>query len=451
MESSSEYYDEQLIKIMIREKDKLPYIFENIDVKHFRKDSPHRVVFYTIAMLWKNQKTITVQAIDANSYHVLDDKVFSSYLDKISSEEPEVTLDECISFIRERYTKGVLRSNVSMLNTEVSKPNPDFDKIANIAENIISLIDDKLPQLATIENLFDPDEYLEFKNQFLKERFVIHKKNLTFIAGAAKNMKTSLATFMANDLLENGYKVIIFPVDGSYKETIVNFVSMRTRINRELILLSKKTPGNPYGKLTKEEFEKVNEEIKLFKSKFIETGKLLIDDKSSSLPEINLRIRTFKPDIAIIDLINSIVLPTVEKGETTEAFYTPIVMNRLKQLSKQVNCAILGLMWLKTTKNRPSIMDAYGSHAAEKWASKVWMVYYNYTYSMIPGFKTIFEIIDGVSRFGINRIYPAKVIPEYCIFDFSDHDNQIRQLYMNYTKMPPGQIWKSGDKGESEK
>lgn len=454
MKKRSDYYDNQLIKIMVRQKDKLPYIFENVELKYLEKDSPQSVVFYTIASLWKNGQTINKQTIDINStYHLLDDKEFTAYLDMIFDEEPEVTVDECLSHIREKYVKKTIRAKAKALEHEASKPNPDLDKIAEISEEIIGVVGNKLETPPTIYSIFDDDDYLEFKNPFLRERFVIHRKNLTFIAGAAKNMKTSLATFMANDLLENGYKVLIFPVDGSYRETIINFMSMRTRINRELILLSKRTPENPYGKLTEDEYKRLKNEMELFKDKFIETGKLLIDDKSSSLPEINLKIRTFKPDIVIIDLINSIVLPAVEKGTTTEAFYTPVIMNRLKQLSKQVNCAVLGLMWLKTTKNRPSIMDAYGSHAAEKWAAKVWMVYYNYSHSLVPGFKTIFEIIDGVSRFGVNQIYPAKVIPEYCIFDFSDHDKQLRQLYMSYTKMPPGQIWrdKRGDSHEKRK
>lgn len=444
------YYETQLIKNMLHHQEYLPYVFENVEIAFLEKGSLQRAVFYAIAKLWKDRKTININTIDVHS-HVgshIDDRQFRSYLNDIDSEEPELTLDESIDFITNQYIKEKLVEYRDEFNKQLSSKVIDYGNIITLCENISELINIQSRSGSSRDNnIFSSENYLDFINPFLKDRFVIHKKNLTFIAGAAKNMKTSLATFMENDLLENGYKILHFPVDSNYRETMINLISMRRKINRELILLSRPTKDDPFGKLTEDEYKAVMEEDKNIKERFINTGQLVIDDDSKSLPEINLKIRTVKPDLVIIDLVNSIVLPNIERGENTEAFETPIIMNRLKQLAKQMDCAILGLVWLNTTRRRPTISDLYGSKAAEKWASKVWLVYYAYAYEMYPGFKDIFEIIDGASRFGENKIYPAKVMPHYCRFDFSDHDDGIKKTYTNLTKLPGHLVWKGKGNG----
>jgi hypothetical protein len=424
---------------MFHNQEQLPYVFDSVEYKYLDKGSLHAHAFYSIAMLWKAERTITKVTIDVNSTGRtgIDDHEWQGYLNSLD-DTPEITTEECVEFIIHQFTKQELKRKSEILYNITNSKDLDFDKLVIAAEDIIGTVNASSIEDPSRDDIFAEESFLEFNNQMLKERFQLYRQNLTFIAGAAGNMKTSLACFMENDLLEAGYKVLHFPVDSNYKETIANLISMRRRINRKLILShSKKNP-----QLRPEEFEVVQEEHKLIKSKFIEPGLLIIDDKACSLPEINLRIRTAKPDLAIIDLINSIVLPGVEKGDTTEAFYTPIIVNRLKQISKQMDCAILGLLWMHTTKRRPEITDLYGSKAAEKWANKVWMAYYAYQYELIPTFEDIFEVKDGKTRYGKNEIYPLKVTPAYCTFSFSDHDKLIQKQYKNLTKMPEHMLWR---------
>lgn len=439
---AKDYYEKQLLVNMLKDQSKLPYVFENIELKYITPKSIQYYIFYSMAMLWKNKRTLNKITIDVNctTRPGIDDDDWLQYLDHISDNSPNISIEECVEFLVEEFIREELKRKTSNLH-KLSQSNPiDYPYLISAAEDVINTVNlsDKLNSEPPT-GIFSEDDCLEFSDPFLIERFTIYKKNLTFIAGAAKNMKSSLACFMEKDLLTTGTKILHFPVDSNYKEVIANLISMETRINRQLIM----EHSNKNPKLTPEEYEIVTQKHDIIRKSYIETGQLIIDDKSNSLPEINLKIRTVQPDLVIIDLVNSIVLPGVEKGDTTEAFETPIILNRLKQLSKQMDCAVLGLVWLNTTRRRPVITDLYGSKASEKWASKVWLVYYAYVYEMIPTFKDIFEIIDGVSRFGENKIYPSKCEPMYCNFGYSDHDPAVRQAYQNLTKLPPHMVWRS--------
>src|SRR3989304_8222 len=376
-------YEFDLVLNMYKYQEDLPKVFERIELKHFQPDN--KIVaelFRSIAVLWRDQKQIN-----------------------------EVTLEFKMA---------------------------QFHKDSDANEKIIKVLESNLHEEESIEDILTSQPIIEFKDHTMKRLFHgILRENINVIAGDTGHTKTTLTIFMTNEWLERGYRVLMFPVDGNYRETIQKLTSLRTKVNSNLIFESNYSKEFPEGRMTPEEYKIVKDEMYNIEKKFLKTKQLVIREKETELAEIKLWIRKIQPDIVIIDTIQGMEMPG--SGEIQMPQHgIPIILKHLKQISKQVGCAIVLVAWMETVSKRPEPWQIWFSKAIDKWAAKIWMLYYFYKNQKIPAFKNIIEIIDGKQRFAETGIKLVSIKPEYGIYYELDVDSVTRKNYAKLAKLPGG-------------
>src|SRR3990172_9050378 len=357
-------YEFDLVLNMYKYQEDLPKVFERIELKHFQPDN--KIVaelFRSIAVLWRDQKQIN-----------------------------EVTLE----FKMAQFHKDSDANEKIINRLKINK--------------IIEVLESNLHEEESIEDILTSQPIIEFKDHTMKRLFHgILRENINVIAGDTGHTKTTLTIFMTNEWLERGYRVLMFPVDGNYRETIQKLTSLRTKVNSNLIVESNYSKEFPEGRMTPEEYKIVKDEMYNIEKKFLKTKQLVIREKETELAEIKLWIRKIQPDIVIIDTIQGMEMPG--SGEIQMPQHgIPIILKHLKQISKQVGCAIVLVAWMET-------------------------VYKN---QKIPAFKNIIEIIDGKQRFAETGIKLVSIKPEYGIYYELDVDSVTRKNYAKLAKLPGG-------------
>jgi len=429
-------YENDLIKHLIHDTEKIEEVSTVINYKFIQKENKYaRAVFWALNSIYNRQGSFTNINIEVEACKLLPDSDgIIDYIEYVQKSLPENTIKEDIAYILQQNRKENLTIYVNKINNELSLEYPNFGLISNIIEKIENTLEYRVEEIED-DNILVNDPVIEFKEPTLQRLFGgVLRGNLTTLAGDTGHTKTTMSIFMTNEWLENGYKVLSFPIDGNRREFLQKLCALRARINSHLIIESNFTKENPYGKMTKEEYEKVKNELNNIKERFIKTNKLVIKDKVTSLPEMRLWIRKEKPDIVIIDTIQGMDMPAGDSYQNP-AMGTPIILKSLKQISKQINCAIILVAWMSTEGKRPKTWMMYATKAMDRWSSKIWMLYYYYKVEQIPSFKNIVEVISGKERFSSSKISLVSFIPQYGIYKRLDAEKTLIKNYSTITKL----------------
>jgi replicative DNA helicase len=429
------YYLNDLVKNMFHEQKVIPYIIEQIKLDYIPKEyNLQKSIMFAMGTLWKEQKTINKITIDTKAVSIFrgDDNELQMYLEMLETTKPELEETESIEYILQSYRKFRIENLSGRMHSISGMSDPNYQAIYELADMIqetIQITDDN--DEPNIEDIIRSQPLIEFHNPDLRSLFRgVLRANLTFVAAEPGMGKTSLLVAWTQDFLDAGYNIMWFPNDGEYKELIQKLVSHRLQINSELLIEANYTEENPHGKLTEEEYEKVKQEIEFIRKEYIETGRLTVKDKVTTLAETKLFIRKEKPDIAIIDTIQGMDMPNDEPM----ASGIPIILKGLKKISKQMDCAIIGATWMDCAGNRPTVDKIYASKDMRRKAAKIWMLYYYYSVKRVSGFKNLLELIEGKSRHSKLTMTMLEFKPEYSQVKYpADIDKAVKKMYSDLT------------------
>lgn len=199
----------------------------------------------------------------------------------------------------------------------------------------------------------------------------LHEGDLTIIAAASSQGKTSFALNMAKNVASHGAKVAFYSLE-------MNDVQLTSRIISSVSGLSSKEIL--YRSMS-------NEMIKEFDKGVgkIQDLEIYFDDRSTSSIETiiqSIRKMVFKFGISgvIIDYLQ--ILSITNKTQTEEQFLGSVA-RRLKNLAKELNIWILALSQLnrKNAENAPSLADIRASGQIGEAADNVILIYRPELYS----------------------------------------------------------------------
>lgn len=426
-----------LILNMYKHQEELPKIFERMDIKFFQPDHKEAIEFFrAMALMWRDSKQINETSLEFKvSGFINDDVATAKYMSKLKTNKVITSWEDDVNFILFEWKRREVQNITDKLQIELKKEYVNFNSVNFYTDKIIETVEEGLEEEETIEDLLTSQPIIEFKNETMKRLFHgILRKNINVIGGDTGHTKTTLTIFMINEWLERGYKVLMFPIDGDYKETMQKLASLRTKINSNLIVESNFSKETPTGRMTQEEFDRIKKEMYDIKKKFLDKRQLVIRDKETELSEIKLWIRKEKPDIVIIDTIQAMNMPG---GDETQIQHgAPIILKHLKQIAKQLDIAILLVAWMETQGKRPETWQIWFTKVIDKYAAKIWMLYYFYKVQKIPAFKNIIEIIYGKQRFGEVGIKIVGIVPEYGEYTQLDVTKDVRANYKKLSKLP---------------
>src|SRR3972149_1263861 len=433
-------YEFERVLNMYKYQEDLPKVFERIELKHFQPDN--KIVaelFRSIAVLWRDQKQINEVTLEFKmaQFHK-DSDANEKIINRLKINKTISGWEDDVNFIIYNWKRRELEYILDKAHKVSQKEDINFSVIESYIDKISEVLESNLHEEESIEDILTSQPIIEFKDHTMKRLFHgILRENINVIAGDTGHTKTTLTIFMTNEWLERGYRVLMFPVDGNYRETIQKLTSLRTQVNSNLIVESNYSKEFPEGRMTPEEYKIVKDEMYNIEKKFLKTKQLVIREKETELAEIKLWIRKIQPDIVIIDTIQGMEMPG--SGEIQMPQHgIPIILKHLKQISKQVGCAIVLVAWMETVSKRPEPWQIWFSKAIVKWAAKIWMLYYFYKNQKIPAFKNIIEIIDGKQRFAETGIKLVSIKPEYGIYYELDVDSITRKNYAKLAKLPGG-------------
>lgn len=421
-----------------RDQKILPSVFEKIDIRHFQPENKICIeLFRSLAVLWRDQKQINDITLEFKLSKFNPDNSDSNeaIISKLKTNKIVNNWQDDADYILYQWKKREINSFLEKQYNEMKKEYANLDSVGFYADKIIETIDSTIEEENSIDDILTSQPIIEFHNETMKRLFHgVLRKNINVIGGDTGHTKTTLTIFMVNEWLERGYKVLMFPIDGDYIETMQKLVALRTQVNSNLIVESNFTKDTPTGRMTQEEFNIVKKEITVIDKKFLKTKQLIIRDKETNISGIKLWIRKESPDIVIIDTIQAMSMPG---GDDTQIQHgAPVIMKHLKQIAKQIDCAILLVAWMETQGKRPETWQIWFTKVIDKYAAKVWMLYYYYKPSKVAAFRNILEIIAGKERFGGSGIKFVSFKPEYGIYYELDEDINTLNNYATLTHLP---------------
>lgn len=438
MNTSLSYYENELIKRMYNYQNELPLVFEAIKLEYLQKENKlARAVFYAIAILWRDQKTVNCVTIDTKATLGFqgDYNDLEMYIEDVCNSSPKLELDEIIDYIIENWRSEEIVRKYNQLGTLVNKKQKNYAAISEMCNEIDGLSAYDIYEEDSFDLSFENDKKLiEFsKNKSFEKLFRgIIRGNLNAIAAEPGMGKTTMGIAWTDDFLESGYTVVWFFNDGEYSEFMGKWISLRTSINSQLLVEEKK-------KLRPEEKEKAKEEYEKVKELYLNTGKLYVKDKIISLAETRLWIRKTNPDVAFIDTLQGMEMPG--GMDTDMAKGIPVILKGLKQIAKQKDLAMVPIVWIESGGSRPRVDQIYASKDLRRRGAKIWMLYYPYNANRsYTKFKNIVEIIDGKQRFSGSGYKFLSLKPEYGLFYPLDTTKAVMSTYANLTKLPKSVI-----------
>lgn len=193
----------------------------------------------------------------------------------------------------------------------------------------------------------------------------LHEGDLTIIAAASSQGKTSFALNIAKNVASEGTRLAIYSLEMSDIQLTSRIISSVSGLSSKSIL---------YQKMSNEMIREFDAGI----GKISELGIYFDDRSTSSIDTIiqSIRKMVFKFGIngAIIDYLQ--ILSITNKTQTEEQFLGSVA-RRLKNLAKELNIWIIALSQLnrKNAENAPSLSDIRASGQIGEAADNVVFIY----------------------------------------------------------------------------
>ena len=431
----------ELLINMYKDKNVIGECIEKVSLNMFSQDQQlQKAVFYALCIMWRDGKTFSKLQLEINSSSMYkgDFNELETYLEFIDNSNANLTHEECISVFVENYKQNELKRLIENMHRYSKKDIINYGTINNFTEKIQTVMnltpeaddDDDL-----MDDLFAQDELIRFLDPAIEISLRgLMRKNIQVIGADEGNQKTTLSIFIINDLLLQGYKVILFSIEMSKKKIIQKLISLRCKIDSRIII-------EEPSKLSKTQKEQIKKELDYIRTNYMnkkdpEKNILIIKDKITDINEMKMFIRKESPDVVAVDPIQAIDMPTIDGNPMADAFGMPKIMQNLKQISKVKNCAVLLMAWVSTGGGRPKLKDMYASKSISKWAAKVWLLYYaELYYTQLLSVKGFIEIWDGKQRFSSTAVTLLGTKPKYGMFELLSKNQQQIDLYKNATSL----------------
>ena len=222
---------------------------------------------------------------------------------------------------------------------------------------------------------------------------------ITIIGGRPGHGKSTLSLNMLANMINKGYKCIMFNREMSNTEMLKKLVVLESGLLSYSMVRS--------GALGDESsINEMNKTVELIKEKY-NKDKFLMFDNVRDFAQASTEVKRFNPDVIFDDYIQLIVPDS--KIEQRRLQLEKII-HEYKWLAKNVNAAVILVSQLnrslETRSNPiPRLSDLAESGAIEQAAENVFFTYYDYKIfknkSLERGYgKEIIEIIAGKVRYG---------------------------------------------------
>lgn len=310
----------------------------------------------------------------------------------------EKTLTELLSEIEHKLQKVIEIKKTDVLQAPVT--------IAKIFKKTIRTIDKLAETKNSVTGL--PTGFTELD----KLTSGLQPANLIILAGRPSMGKTTLALNIAEHILLNTKKsIIFFSMEMQAEQLAVKLLASLSRINIQNLST---------GKITNEDWKKLSTNISLIAAK-----KLFIDDTGSLNPmEIRNKIqktirKSGKTSLIIIDYLQLMKIQSTKETRTTEISE---ITRSLKTLAKELNVPILVLSQLNRNleqrqDKRPVLSDLRESGAIEQDADLILFIYRDEVYNQNTKNKKEVEIILGKQRNGPTGMMKLRFIGENSRFE----------------------------------
>lgn len=246
---------------------------------------------------------------------------------------------------------------------------------------------------------------------------------LVTLGGGSGHGKSTFALNMVLKWLENGLSVVYFSNEMEVKILLAKLVCIKTGIKWELLMNSR---GN---KLTAEGMAIAFEALESFRDE-----KLFLYTKDYSLPEMNLLIKTIKPDVFVLDTVNALI-----KGDERVDIALGDLARTMKSLAEEVGSLAVIVAQLKDTGGRPTdknlVKESRQIRDASDYMDFIYREKEQRPWSKRAPLNNVFEIYRVKGRYtGIGRAFMNFEGENGRITDFNKEESDVITKYFNTHK-----------------
>ena len=380
----SEEVEQNILGCMLVFEDCVRYTKE-IDENEFYS-STHRKIFEAIKELETNESPVEIISVkEILKNKGLEDKRILSYLVKITeniftSTNIEYYISKLKNYsIRRQIVKEAQKiiSNMYEVSSDVEAEEIKKEAVQGISDIKISskncseeneMKNVIVESMIDIENKYNKrDDYRYHTGLFELDKVTdgLHEQELTLIAARPGVGKTALALKIAENISEKGICTYFVSLEMSKKQLGNRMISSKADIDSHKLRS---------GWLNEEDFNKIGKA-----SGELSELKMIVDDKSSTIQEIELKACELKEKrnigLIIIDYLQ--LLKSKNKFGVREQEVAEI-SRKLKLLSKDLNIPIIALCQLNREslkRTRPTNADLRESGSLEQDADNIIFIY----------------------------------------------------------------------------
>tara|TARA_R100001082_G_C4365992_1_gene161958 strand:- start:2030 stop:3346 length:1317 start_codon:yes stop_codon:yes gene_type:complete len=312
--------------------------------------------------------------------------------------------------IYKKYLMRRLIEETHKIQNKAYLSNGNAYEVLNNTHTTISALMDLQPQkhfdigsamAETIENIKNSDRNLIPIGYPSLDKMSggLTRGEITIIGGRPGHGKSTLSLNMLKNMIDKGYKCVMFNREMSNTEMLKKLVVLESGLLSYSMVRS--------GALGNEStIKEMNRTVELIKEKY-NKNKFLMFDNIRDFNQAATEVKRFNPDVIFDDYIQLIV-PDNKINE--RRLQLEKIIHEYKWLAKNVNAAVVLVSQLnRSLETRgnpvPRLSDLAESGAIEQAAENVFFTYYDYKIfknkSLERGYgKEIIEIIAGKVRYG---------------------------------------------------
>ena len=254
----------------------------------------------------------------------------------------------------------------------------------------------------------------------------ISRGGITVLGGRPGHGKSSFATYMAKNFIDNNYVVAMFNRQISNTEIIKKILTMESsslsysKVRKGRYI--QKTKGKDIVNLTENEMLTINTLAEKISKKYVN---LHMFDNVRTLPDTMKEIERLQPDVVIDDYIQLIKFD----DKRDRRFQLEDVMLEYEYQSKPSNgnfATILLSQLSRAIENRfdprPKMSDFAEAGAIEQIAETALFIFYGYVFDHTMFRQNQMEIISAKTRYGKIASYSIGYNGDRCMFYNTEQD-----------------------------
>lgn len=308
-------------------------------------------------------------------------------------------------------TDELLRKH-QILITELQDLQPSKERSINIIVN------------ETIQSIKDGDDVIPYGIKALDlPAGGMTRKEITILGGRPGHCKTTLAVNIVKNLVEQGYRVMVFNREMSNIAMIKKMAIIESD-NLSYLKMRK-------GEFSEREYKHLFQICEDIKKKY--TDQLFLYEDIRDVSGAMREIRRHRPDVVIDDYIQLI---SVDKNFSARRFEIEYLLHEYKWIAKETNCAPFLLSQLsrdieKRFDPTPRMSDYAESGTIEQVCETALFLFRGFVFSPedYKGDEYSINIISAKARYGVPGNYKVGFNGDRCTFY-----NKPEEAEMNKTK-----------------